>query len=111
MLATIEQIANKHFDYVVIGKFQANSRAEEPSEKLTRSYVRRRSAFCLILFPRHGIGRPRTDRFLLQNAGLTLSARLTEDKSLSVLVLEAGDANLGDPEICEYRLFRGFGGR
>ena len=32
-------------------------------------------------------------------AGLTLAARLTEDQTKSVLVLEAGPANLDDPDI------------
>jgi len=29
-------------------------------------------------------------------AGITLASRLTEDKSINVLVIEAGEANLGD---------------
>lgn len=35
----------------------------------------------------------------MKTAGLTVAARLTEDPTLSVLVLEAGQANLDDPEI------------
>lgn len=35
-------------------------------------------------------------------AGLVLAARLSEDPSKSVLVLEGGGAHLDDPMICEY---------
>lgn len=35
-------------------------------------------------------------------AGLTLAARLSEDSSKSVLVLEAGGAHLNDPMIGEF---------
>lgn len=49
-------------------------------------------AFCLFFWG---------DRLLIshgaQTAGLTLAARLTEDESVTVAVLEAGKANLGDP--------------
>lgn len=37
-----------------------------------------------------------------KTAGLTLAARLSENSKTLVLVLEAGDANLDDPNICEY---------
>ena len=35
-----------------------------------------------------------------QTAGLTLAAKLSEDPQRSVLVLEAGGANIGDPLLC-----------
>lgn len=35
----------------------------------------------------------------LQTAGLTLANRLTEDPSISVVVLEAGEPNVGDSKI------------
>ncbi|KAH9929344.1 GMC oxidoreductase [Fomitopsis serialis] len=56
MTATIDQVSNKFFDYVVCGG---------------------------------------------GTAGLTLAARLSEDPEVSVLVLEAGGANLDEPGICE----------
>jgi choline dehydrogenase-like flavoprotein len=34
-----------------------------------------------------------------KTAGLTLAGRLSEDPSLSILVLEAGESNLDDPNI------------
>jgi choline dehydrogenase-like flavoprotein len=37
----------------------------------------------------------------LQTSGLVLASRLTEDPSISVLVIEAGEANLNDPMLCE----------
>ncbi len=37
-----------------------------------------------------------------QTAGLTVAARLSEDPSVSVLVLEAGGFNPGDQLICEF---------
>jgi choline dehydrogenase-like flavoprotein len=41
-----------------------------------------------------------------QTSGLTLAIRLSEDPSISVLVLEAGQANLDDPDIRSYsRIF------
>ncbi|VDC04863.1 unnamed protein product [Peniophora sp. CBMAI 1063] len=54
MLVQLERVANKTFDYVVVGG---------------------------------GL------------SGLVVATRLSEDPTLSVLVLEAGDANLGDPKI------------
>ena len=36
-----------------------------------------------------------------QTAGLTLAARLSEDPNVSVLVLEAGEANIGLQELRE----------
>ena len=38
----------------------------------------------------------------LQTAGLCLAARLSEDPAISVLVLEAGEANLNDAAIREH---------
>lgn len=35
----------------------------------------------------------------MQTAGLTLAARLTEDPTRSVLVLETGGGNIDDPDI------------
>ena len=35
-----------------------------------------------------------------QTAGLTLAAKLSENPQRSVLVLEAGGANIGDPLLC-----------
>lgn len=38
----------------------------------------------------------------IQTAGLTLAARLSEDDSTTVLVLEAGEANISDPNLRQY---------
>ncbi len=54
LLATLDQVSGKSFDYIIIGG---------------------------------------------GTAGLVLAARLSEDPTKSVLVLEAGGAHLGDPMI------------
>ena len=42
-----------------------------------------------------------SDQYCTQTAGLTLAARLSEDHDTSVLVLEAGEANIDDPNLRE----------
>ncbi|KAH9988154.1 alcohol oxidase [Russula vinacea] len=60
MLATIDQVSDQSFDYIIVGK----------------------SFLCLFT-----------------TTGLVVATRLSEDPSVSVLVLEAGAPNLNDPEI------------
>ena len=43
-----------------------------------------------------------SDQYCTQTAGLTLAARLSEDHDTTVLVLEAGEANIDDPNLREY---------
>ena len=42
---------------------------------------------------------------LMQLSGLVVATRLSEDPNTSVLVLEAGESNLYDPEICQSVVF------
>ena len=42
---------------------------------------------------------PKRCLIVVQTAGLVVAAKLSEDSDVSVLVLEAGPANLNDPRI------------
>ena len=41
----------------------------------------------------------------MQLSGLVVATRLSEDPNTSVLVLEAGESNLDDPELCQSFVF------
>ena len=64
---------------------------------LTCWHVRRRRGQCPLSVPcRRKREASLTD---VQTSGLTLAARLSDDPKISVLVLEAGPANLDDPAL------------
>ena len=74
MLVEVNDVADQAFDYVIVG-------------------------MCLVCrIP------PSTDKLMLGGgtAGLVVAARLSEDPSVTVCVLESGPANLNDPTICTY---------
>ena len=77
MLVDVKDVADKSFDYVIVGEFLRLSLLLHVSHEALLS----------------GGG----------TAGLVLAARLTEDPSISVCVLEGGAANLDDPIISMYR--------
>ena len=93
MLATIDQVSNQSFDYVIVGK---SSRFPSCHDHGSFDKSSNTSG-----------GGVRTQPWLrwlcthtvLQTTGLVVATRLSEDSSASILVLEAGDHNLNDPEI------------
>ncbi|KAJ7756748.1 hypothetical protein DFH07DRAFT_772985 [Mycena maculata] len=71
-IVSVAQVSNKTFNYVVVGG--------GVNRLLTGTT-------------------PNAD-LVPQTSGLTLAVRLTEDPHVSVLIIEAGPANLDDPAIC-----------
>lgn len=78
MTASVHDVADKTFDYIIIGVYPV------PVSVLDN-----------VLTVDLGGGA----------AGLTVAARLSEDGDVSVCVLEAGGRNLNDPMICTCTYF------
>ena len=94
MLATIDQVSDKSFDYIVVGRssrfpscrdYGSFDKSSNTSGGGVRTQPWLRWLVCT--------------HILSQTTGLVVAARLSEDPSASILVLEAGDHNLNDPEI------------
>jgi hypothetical protein len=89
MLTLVEDAAAKSYDYIICGAF-VRLACEHPTHRDASqavAYVRLCTQRCTY-----------ADRSR-QTAGLCLAARLSEDPNTSVLVLEAGEANLNDAAI------------
>lgn len=79
MVAQLSEVADQTFDYIVIGG------------GVSHGFIS--SSLLFYSFPLVPIITS------LQTAGLTVAARLVEDPSISVAVLEAGEPNFDDPLI------------
>lgn len=87
MLADSTQVAGKNFDYIIVGEygfFEVCHVAYAPAGGGVSRKPGKLAARYVVL------------TLLAQTAGLALAARLSEDTTLSVLVLEAGEANLNE---------------
>jgi hypothetical protein len=94
MLATIDDVIGKEYDYIICGMC-IQLRGSIVSEMFSRWRRRLEDSSAT-----YGL------TSTLQTSGLVLASRLTEDPSISVLVVEAGEANLDDPVLRKsYQLF------
>lgn len=94
IITGVDEVSGKGFDYIIIGTIIGSSHA------WTKPHIdpllpRRWSTTADILGPRNILTN------VLQNTGLTLAVKLSEDASKSVLVLESGEANLNDQVLRE----------
>jgi hypothetical protein len=89
-VAPEDVVASGPFDFVIVGA----SRRAMDFHSLTGSLRRRRMRLRPLIYS------PQLSCH--QTCGLTVAARLTENPTVSVLVLEAGAANLDDPNICAH---------
>jgi hypothetical protein len=92
MLATIDQVSEQPFDYIIIGRSSRSSCHDhgsfDKSSNTSGGGVRTQP---WLRWP--------CTHILSQTTGLVVATRLSEDSSASILVLEAGGHNLNDPEI------------
>lgn len=97
MLASIEDISGKAFDYIVIGRLSRSFM----DARSANSYTNDSQAAGRVQLYHELTGCGSEGFWLTQTAGLVVAVRLTEDPTINVLVLEAGEANLDDPVIRE----------
>jgi hypothetical protein len=89
MLTLVEDAAAKTYDYIICGA----------SVPLACVHPTHRDASQAVAYVRSCTQRCAYANRARQTAGLCLAARLSEDPNTSVLVLEAGEANLNDAAI------------